>query len=103
MSSAERREFDEWKDPHSRAGELRRVVQQIVGNVIAENDHAKKAHDAMVRSGLTSLEARAEVARVLLAGIWTAERELPIEPFEALMDRLAAGERSTDIFPEEDE
>lgn len=87
-------------------GEAYRLVKDAVEGILAQNEEARRAHDAMRERGLDELRAKEEIARVLIGVMYHVGREserldragggsgLRSEAFR----RLAEGETADDIF-----
>lgn len=88
------------------AGEAYELVRGAVDGILAQNEEARRAHEAMRERGLDESEAREEIARVLIAVMYHVGEEserleqagggagLRSEAFR----RLAEGERAGEIF-----
>lgn len=82
------------------------LVREAVEGVLAANDEARRAHEAMLQRGMEEERAREEIARVLIAVMYHVGREsdrleragggagLRSEAFR----RLADGETAHEIF-----
>lgn len=87
-------------------GEAYRLVKDAVDGILAQNEEARRAHEAMQERGLDEARAREEIARVLIAVMYHVGREsrrleeagggsgLRSEAFR----RLAEGETADQIF-----
>lgn len=87
-------------------GEAYRLVKDAVDGILAQNEEARRAHEAMQQRGLDEARAREEIARVLIAVMYHVGREsrrleeagggsgLRSEAFR----RLAEGETADEIF-----
>lgn len=87
-------------------GEAYRLVKDAVQAILAQNDRARQAHEAMLERGLDEARAKEEIARVLIAVMYHVGQEsdrleaagggsgLRAEAFR----RLAEGETADDIF-----
>lgn len=87
-------------------GEAYRLVKKAVQAILAQNDEARRAHEAMRERGLEESQAREEIARVLIAVMYHVGQEtdrleeagggsgLRAEAFR----RLAEGETADEIF-----
>lgn len=87
-------------------GEAYRLVKDAVQAILAQNEEARRAHEAMQERGLDVTRAREEIARVLIAVMYHVGQEsdrleaagggsgLRTEAFR----RLAEGETADEIF-----
>ena len=87
-------------------GEAYRLVKEAVQAILAQNDAARRAHEAMRERGLDESGAKEEIARVLIAVMYHVGQEterlesagggsgLRAEAFR----RLAEGETADQIF-----
>lgn len=87
-------------------GEAYGLVKDAVQAILARNDEARRAHEAMLERGLDEARAKEEIARVLIAVMYHVGQEsdrleaagggsgLRSEAFR----RLAEGETADDIF-----
>lgn len=87
-------------------GEAYRLVKDAVQGILARNDEARRAHEAMRERGLAEDRAKEEIARVLIAVMYHVGQEsdrleaagggseLRSEAFR----RLADGETADEIF-----
>lgn len=87
-------------------GEAYRLVKDAVQAILAQNDEARRAHEAMMERGLDEGRAKEEIARVLIAVMYHVGQEsdrleaagggsgLRTEAFR----RLAEGEMADEIF-----
>lgn len=87
-------------------GEAYRLVKDAVQAILAQNDEARRAHEAMVERGLDESRAKEEIARVLIAVMYHVGQEsdrleaagggsgLRADAFR----RLAEGETADEIF-----
>lgn len=88
--------------------EAYRLLEGAVDGILARNEHARRAHDAMVEAGRTQEEAKEQIARVLIAVMYhvgdESKRLQRAGGGEALrreaFERLARGETADDIFGE---
>lgn len=83
-----------------------RLVEGAVEGILAQNEDARRAHEAMRERGLEEEQARGEIARVLIAVMYHVGQEserleragggpgLRSEAFR----RLAEGETADEIF-----
>lgn len=88
------------------ADEAYGLVRDAVDGILAQNEEARRAHEAMCERGLDEAEAREEIARVLIAVMYHVGQEserleeagggagLRSQAFR----RLAEGESADDIF-----
>ena len=82
------------------------LLEKAVEAIVANNDEARKAYEAMRGRGLTEEEAREEISRVLLAVMFHvgAQSEMLKRAGggaglrQQAFGRLAEGESSADIF-----
>lgn len=89
-------------------GEAYRLVKDAVQAILAQNDAAHRAHEAMTERGLDESRAKEEIARVLIAVMYHVGQET--ERLEAAgggsglraeaFRRLAEGETADQIFEE---
>lgn len=87
-------------------GEAYRLVKDAVQAILAQNDEARRAHEAMLERGLDEGRAKEEIARVLIAVMYHVGQEsdrleaagggsgLRADAFR----RLAEGETADEIF-----
>ena len=76
------------------------IMREVVDGLLAENEDAKAAYDAILKRGFMPSVARDEIERALLGCHWEVSKGMPDRMAE-VWTGLKKGRSASELFPDE--